>query len=57
MIYATDAIKEYGINRFAKGLMWVMQETLGMPKGWMLWEPDEPLPCGCYLGSSMVRVA
>ena len=39
--YATDAIKEFGMTKFAKGLMWVMQETLGMPKEWMLWEPDE----------------
>lgn len=40
-IFATDAVKEFGMDRFAKGLMWVMQESLGMPKEWMLWMPDE----------------
>lgn len=36
-----DAVREFGIMKFAKGLMWVMRETLGMPEGWMLWEPDK----------------
>ena len=39
--YSLDAVSQFGMERFAKGLMWVMQETLGMPKEWMLWEPDE----------------
>lgn len=39
--FATDAVKEFGMERFAKGLMWVMHEALGMPQEWMLWEPDE----------------
>lgn len=39
--YALDAIRKFGMERFAKGVMWVMQETLSMPKEWMLWEPDE----------------
>ena len=39
--FATDAVKEFGMERFAKGLMWVMLEGLGMPREWMLWEPDE----------------
>ncbi len=39
--FATDAVKEFGMERFAKGLMWVMHEGLGMPREWMLWEPDE----------------
>ena len=39
--YAYKAVDEFGMVRFAKGLMWVMQETLGMPREWMLWEPDE----------------
>ena len=38
--YASDAIKEFGMERFAKGLMWVIQKALGMPREWMLWEPD-----------------
>lgn len=36
-----EAVKIYGLERFAKGLMWVMKEALGMPQEWMLWEPDE----------------
>lgn len=35
-----DAVSQFGMERFAKGLMWVIQEALGMPKEWMLWEPD-----------------
>lgn len=35
------AVREFGMVRFAKGLMWVMHEALGMPREWMLWEPDE----------------
>ena len=35
------AVRDFGMERFAKGLMWVMHETLGMPCDWMLWEPDE----------------
>ena len=36
-----EAVHEFGMEKFAKGLMWVMHETLGMPRDWMLWEPDE----------------
>lgn len=36
-----DAVGEFGMVRFARGLMWVMQEVLGMPKEWMFWEADE----------------
>ena len=36
-----DAVSSFGMERFAKGLMWVMHETLAMPRAWMLWEPDE----------------
>lgn len=35
------AVSRFGMNRFAKGLMWLMHETLGMPKEWILWAPDE----------------
>lgn len=35
------AVRDFGMEKFAKGLMWVMHETLGMPCDWMLWEPDE----------------
>ena len=38
---ALDTVREFGMERFAKGLMWVMHETLGMPREWMLWEPDQ----------------
>lgn len=36
-----EAVKEFGMERFAEGLMWVMQEVMAMPKEWMPWEPDE----------------
>ncbi len=36
-----EAVREFGMEKFAKGLMWVMQKVLGMPREWMLWEPDE----------------
>lgn len=39
--YAYKAVREFGMTRFARGLMWVMHEVLGMPREWMLWEPDE----------------
>ena len=39
--YAYKAVREFGMTRFAKGLMWVMHEALGMTREWMLWEPDE----------------
>ena len=39
--YAYKAVREFGMTRFAKGLMWVMHEALGMSREWMLWEPDE----------------
>lgn len=39
--YSLEAVSKFGMERFVKGLMWVMQEALGMPKEWMLWEPDE----------------
>ena len=35
------AVKEFGMERFAKGLMWVMKEVLGIPQEWMPWDPDE----------------
>lgn len=36
-----EVVREFGMEKFAKGLMWVMREALGMPREWMLWEPDE----------------
>lgn len=36
-----DAVREFGMVKFARGLMWVMKETLGIPEEWMLWEPDK----------------
>ena len=39
--YAYKAVREFGMEKFAKGLMWVMHEALGMSCEWMLWEPDE----------------
>lgn len=39
--YSLEAVSKFGMERFAKGLMWVMQEALGMRKDFMLWEPDK----------------
>jgi hypothetical protein len=39
--YAGDAIKMFGMERFAKGLMWVMKEVFAMPREWMICEADE----------------
>lgn len=39
--YALEAVSQFGMEKFAMGLMWLMHETLGMPNKWMLWEPDE----------------
>lgn len=36
-----EAVHEFGMEKFAKGLMWVMQKALGMPKEWMLWDPEK----------------
>lgn len=36
-----ETVRAFGMERFAKGLMWVMKETMAMPREWMLWEPDE----------------
>ena len=38
--YALDTVSNFGIDKFAGGLMWVMKDALGMPEEWMLWEPD-----------------
>lgn len=35
-----ETVREFGMDKFAKGLMWVMREALGMPVEWMLWKPD-----------------
>lgn len=39
--YSLETVSKYGMERFAKGLTWVMKEALGMPREWRLWEPDE----------------
>lgn len=36
-----DAVRVFGMEKFAKGLMWVMKVVLGMPDEWMLWEPGQ----------------
>lgn len=35
------AVSKFGMDKFARGLMWVMKESLGMPDEWMLWKPDQ----------------
>ena len=39
--YSLETVSRFGMERFAKGLMWVMHEALGMPSELMPWEPDE----------------
>lgn len=39
--YALEAVSQFGMEKLAKGLMWMMHEALGMPREWMLWEPNE----------------
>lgn len=36
-----ETVREFGMEKFAMGLMWLMHETLGMPREWMLWESNE----------------
>lgn len=38
---SVDAVHEFGMDKFAKGLMWVLKEALRMPNEWMLWAPNE----------------
>lgn len=39
--YPLDAVSQFGLERFSKGLMWVMHEAMGMSEEWMLWEPNQ----------------
>lgn len=39
--YAYKAVSEFGMERFARGLMWVMKEVFAMPGEWMICEADE----------------
>lgn len=34
-------LKEFGMSRFASGVMWIMKEVFGMPEQLLLVEPDE----------------
>ena len=36
-----EAVKSFGMEHFADGLMWAMGEALAMPRDWMPWTPDE----------------
>lgn len=36
-----EAVKVFGMGRFASGLMWVLLEVMNMPREWMPWRPDE----------------
>ncbi len=37
---SVNAVNKFGMERFAKGLMWVMNEVFAMPKEWMFWDLD-----------------
>ena len=39
--YYVEAVRQFGMERFAMGLMWVLNEIFAMPKDWMLWEINE----------------
>lgn len=39
--FAIDAIKEFEMERFAKGVMWVMQEVFALDRKHMIAEPSE----------------
>lgn len=39
--FSVEAVKQFGMERFARGVMWLMQEVFAMPKEWMLWHMDE----------------
>lgn len=39
--YAFDAIKEFGMERFSRGLMWVMQEVFALDRKLLIAEPLE----------------
>lgn len=39
--FATDAIKEFGMERFARGVMWIMQEAFGLERKCMICVPLE----------------
>ena len=41
MTFAIDAIKEFGMERFARGVMWVMQEVFALERTCMIAEPLE----------------
>ena len=36
-----EAIELFGLKRFAKGIMWIMQTVLGLEKHYLLYEPNE----------------
>ena len=37
------SLKQFGLEDFAKALMWLMVEALKMPKSWTICEPDEKM--------------
>ena len=39
--YHVEAVRAFGMERFAHGLMWAMGEVLALPREWMPWTPDE----------------
>lgn len=36
-----EAIEKFGMRRFAKGVMWIMQHVFGLEELYLLYEPDE----------------
>lgn len=39
--YALEAVRGFGMERFARGVMWVLNKVCGMGREYMPWTPDE----------------
>lgn len=39
--WSKDAIESFGMKRFARGVMWIMQHVFGLDEAYLLYEPNE----------------
>lgn len=39
--WSMEAIEAFGMKRFARGVMWIMQHVFGLERSFLLYEPDE----------------